>query len=137
MTLRGLDAATAGDHILARLGIVFQQQTLDVDLTVGQNLSYYAALHGLSSKTARERMTAALDRLGLTGRKGEKVRQLNGGHRRWVEIARVLLTMPQLLLLDEPTVSLDISSRRHLVEFLHGLAADENIAILWATHLAD
>lgn len=137
MTLCGMDVATAGDDILALLGIVFQQQTLDLDLSVAQNLSYYAALHGLSRKTALERMAAALDRLGLGGRDKDRLRQLNGGHRRRVEIARVLLTAPRLLLLDEPTVGLDISTRLDLVAFLHRLAAEENMAILWATHLSD
>ena len=137
MTLCGTDLGKTGDFILAKLGIVFQQQTLDLDLTVAQNLSYYAALHGLSHETARERMAAALAKLDLTDRTQEKVRKLSGGHRRRVEIARVLLTVPSLLLLDEPTVGLDISGRLKLVAFLHRLAAEENIAILWATHLSD
>lgn len=137
MSLCGEDLASARDSILANLGIVFQQPTLDLDLSVAQNLSYYAALHGLPRKLTRERMAASLARLDLQGREGDKVRTLNGGHRRRVEIARLLMTRPRLLLLDEPTVGLDIAARQSLVEFLHRLAGQENMAILWATHLID
>jgi ABC-2 type transport system ATP-binding protein len=70
-------------------------------------------------------------------RRFEKIRQLNGGHRRRVEIARALLHKPSLLLLDEPTVGLDVPSRQDIVEYVHHLAKDGNIAVLWASHLID
>jgi len=116
---------------------VFQQTTLDLDLSVRQNLRYFAALHGLARAEADRRMAAELERIGMAGRAGEQVRALNGGHRRRLEIARALLTEPKLLLLDEPTVGLDQPTRRALVAYLHQLARERGLALLWATHLFD
>ncbi len=67
----------------------------------------------------------------------EKVRQLNGGHRRRVELARALLHRPDLLVLDEPTVGLDVPARRGIVEHVHDLCRTQGMAVLWATHLID
>jgi ABC-2 type transport system ATP-binding protein len=122
---------------LRRMGVVFQQPTLDLDLTVRQNLMYHAALHGLSRAQAEARMTDELNRLGMAERIDERVRKLNGGHRRRVEIVRALMHEPKLLLLDEPTVGLDVPTRRDIVDHVHGLARDAGIAVLWATHLID
>ena len=122
---------------LREVGVVFQQPTLDLDLTVEQNLAYFAALHGLRGSVQRQRIDEELDRLALGPRRRERVRDLNGGHRRRVEIARALLHRPRLLLLDEPTVGLDMPARRELVEHVHRLALDDGLAVLWATHLID
>jgi ABC-2 type transport system ATP-binding protein len=133
----GLDLRTHGSGALAPLGVVFQQPTLDLDLTVRQNLAYFAALRGLPRREARDRMMDALGALAMSERIGERVRSLNGGHRRRVEIARALLHGPRLLLLDEPTVGLDVPTRKALVAHAHDLAARDGVAVLWATHLVD
>ena len=125
------------DRALARLGVVFQQQTLDADLTVRQNLLYSAALHGLPRAEARRRAARELDRIGMADRAGDTVRDLSGGQRRRVEIARALLAGPALLLLDEPTVGLDAASRSFLLDHLRRLCREEGLAVLWATHLID
>jgi ABC-2 type transport system ATP-binding protein len=135
--LCGFDIKQQSCLALAKLGVVFQQTTLDMDLTVDQNLRYHTALHGMSRKLATERIQQELERLNMYERRFEKVRQLNGGHKRRVEIARALLHKPSLLLLDEPTVGLDVASRKNIVDYVHRLAAEENIAVLWASHLLD
>lgn len=122
---------------LAPLGIVFQSQTLDLDLTVYQNLSYFCSLHGISRRQSKALIENALAGMDLLKRKDDKVRALNGGHRRRVEIIRATLHQPSILLLDEPTVGLDIPTRTELIEQIHGLPQTEGCAILWATHLVD
>ena len=136
IAVAGHDMAYAPRAALARMGIVFQQPTLDLDLTVAQNLRYAAALRGIAGRDARARIDQALDRLAMRDRAGEKVRALNGGHRRRTEIARALLHGPEVLLCDEPTVGLDAAARAALVGHVHDLAA-EGLAVLWATHLTD
>ncbi|RQW82971.1 MAG: ATP-binding cassette domain-containing protein, partial [Methylococcus sp.] len=89
--IAGHDIKTDPCRALAQLGVVFQQSTLDLDLTVRQNLRYHAALHGIGRREADQRIGEELQRQGMLERAGEKVRQLNGGHRRRVEIARALL----------------------------------------------
>lgn len=135
--IEGRSAAQQGSSALAPLGVVFQQTTLDLDLSVKQNLRYFASLRGLGRKEADRRMREALRALDMEERIDEKVRALNGGHRRRVEIARSILHSPKLLLLDEPTVGLDSPTRAAIVEHIHKLAKRENIAVLWATHLFD
>ena len=120
---------------LAAMGVVFQRPTLDLDLTVEQNLRYAASLYAMVG--AGERIAEILERLRLGDRATSKVRTLSGGLKRRVEIGRALLHRPQLLVLDEPTVGLDIESRRDLVEHVHGLCRDDRLAVLWATHLID
>jgi ABC-2 type transport system ATP-binding protein len=133
----GRSATEAGFKALGPLGVVFQQPTLDLDLTVKQNLRYFAALRGLKRKDADERMGRALRALDMEERIGERVRALNGGHRRRVEIARGILHSPKLLLLDEPTIGLDDPTRAAIVKHIHELARNDNIGVLWATHLFD
>jgi ABC-2 type transport system ATP-binding protein len=135
--IAGVDLKNQSCRALAKLGVVFQQSTLDLDLSVAQNLRYHAALHGLSRGRAETRIREELGRQGMYDRRHEKVRQLNGGHRRRVEIARALLHEPDVLLLDEPTVGLDVPSRKAIVDYVHRLCQNGEIAVLWATHLID
>ena len=123
--------------LVAPGGDIHQQSTLDLDLTVRQNLAYFAALHGLPRAQVPARIDAALDRLGMRERADEKARALNGGHRRRTELARALLHDPRVLLLDEPTVGLDVESRMAITAQVHDLARTDGLCVLWTTHLTD
>ncbi|MCA0273921.1 MAG: ATP-binding cassette domain-containing protein [Proteobacteria bacterium] len=133
----GHDLSKSPRAALARIGVVFQQPTLDLDLTVRRNLLYFAALHGISGREAHSRSEEALDRLGMAERADEPARALNGGHRRRMEIARALIHRPSVLLLDEPTVGLDAATRVAITDHVHRLAAEDGLTVLWATHLTD
>jgi ABC-2 type transport system ATP-binding protein len=121
---------------LARLGIVFQMPTLDLDLTVRENLAYHAALHGLSRRDAADRAKVELERLNVADRLSDKVRTLSGGLRRRVEIARALLHRPRVLIVDEATAGLDVAGRHLLLRHVRSLCA-EGLGVLWATHMLD
>jgi ABC-2 type transport system ATP-binding protein len=133
----GHDVARAPGEALRLIGIVFQPRTLDLDLSVTQNLVYHAALHGIGARDARSRAERVLARIALTDRANDKVRDLSGGQMRRVEIARALLHAPRLILLDEPTVGLDIKSRADMLDHVRALVAEERVCALWATHLID
>jgi ABC-2 type transport system ATP-binding protein len=127
----------ARPQALAASGFVFQQPALDLDLTVAQTLRYHAALHGLSRREAERRIADELARFDLADRAPELVRALSGGQRRRIEIARSLLHRPRLLLLDEPTVGLDVPNRRIILERTRTLCRKAGVTVLWATHLLD
>jgi ABC-2 type transport system ATP-binding protein len=144
----GLFAADEGDvrvdgvpmrsdarRALAQIGVVFQQQSLDLDLPVVRNLQFQADLHGLPRAVAAERIALLAARFGLAGDLKRAVRELSGGTRRKVELVRALLHAPKLLLMDEATVGLDPKSRRDLLDGLRVEVRARGVAVLWATHL--
>lgn len=133
----GHDIAAERAAALGRIGLVLQEPSLDLDLTVRQNLIYFAALHGYGPGHAKRQGDALLARGALGELAGRKVRSLSGGQRRRVELVRALLNDPPFLLLDEPTVGLDIPSRAALVAEVHRLAAERGTSVLWTTHLID
>lgn len=133
----GKDLGGDGRQALAQLGVVFQQPTLDLDLTLRQNLHYFCALQGLDPGRASPSIEQALAWIGLTDRAGDKARQLSGGQRRRLELARAMLHEPRLLLADEPTVGLDIHSRQAILQQVRDGCRERGVGVLWATHLVD
>jgi ABC-2 type transport system ATP-binding protein len=137
VSIFGHDIGQEPGEALRLLGVVFQPRTLDLDLSVTQNLLYHAALHGIDRRGARLRAGEVLARIGLADRRGSKVRDLSGGQMRRLEIARALLHRPRLLLLDEATVGLDVKARADILGHVRGLVIEQGIGVLWATHLFD
>jgi ABC-2 type transport system ATP-binding protein len=137
ISIFGHDIARAPGEALRLLGVVFQPRTLDLDLSVTQNLLYHAALHGIGRRDARKRAEEVLARIGLADRTDSKVRDLSGGQMRRLEIARALLHQPRLLLLDEATVGLDVKARSDILSHVRQLVTEQGIGVLWATHLFD
>jgi ABC-2 type transport system ATP-binding protein len=133
----GMDLRGEPLKALAAIGVVFQQLTIDLDLTVRENLIYHAALHGLSRREASTRIGEELERIGMRERLNERVRSLSGGMRRRVEIARALLHRPRLILLDEPTAGLDMAVRSAILAHVRALCRERGTAVLWTTHLIE
>ncbi len=122
---------------LKELSIVFQQPALDLDLTVTANMQFQCDLHGIARAEARRRIAHWQQRFGLAERANDACRQLSGGMRRKVELARALLSEPQLLLMDEATVGIDPASRAAIVADVKALCHERAMGVLWATHLVD
>ena len=135
--INDFDMRSNAINALAHIGVVFQQITLDMDLTVMENLKFHSNLHGINDKEFKKRVIIELEQVNLSDRINDKVRSLSGGQKRRVELARSLLHKPKLLLLDEPTVGLDPQSRRDLLDYVIKLKKERKMAVLWATHLVD
>jgi len=127
----------AATRALRHIGVVFQQMSLDLDLSVRANLAFHADLHGLPRADALLRITQGASAAGLGDDLDRPVRELSGGNRRKVELVRALLHRPALLLMDEPTVGLDPKSRRDLLATVRADVAARATAVLWATHLVE
>jgi ABC-2 type transport system ATP-binding protein len=133
----GHDIRRHASRALAQLGVVFQQSSLDLDLSVQANLLFHTDLHGLPRTLARDRIEQGLAQHGLQAQAKDAVRSLSGGNRRKVELIRALLHKPRFLLMDEATVGLDPASRQDLMRTVEALASSGEVAVLWTTHLVE
>jgi ABC-2 type transport system ATP-binding protein len=135
--IAGCDVETQSAEVRRRIGVVFQTQSLDKALTVGENLRGQGHLHGLSGAILRERMEKVMLRLGILDRKNELVESLSGGLKRRVEIAKALLHRPKVVLMDEASTGLDPGARRELSQYVHELRDQEGVTIVLTTHILD
>jgi ABC-2 type transport system ATP-binding protein len=133
----GFDVAEARDAVRRRIGLVFQDPTLDQDLTAAQNLRFHAQLYGVPPSALSTRIGAVLALVDLVERAGSPVRTFSGGMRRRLEIARGLLHAPQVLFLDEPTIGLDPQTRASVWGYLAELRRETGLTIFLTTHYLD
>ncbi|MET9294171.1 ATP-binding cassette domain-containing protein [Streptomyces sp. NPDC003077] len=130
----GFDVVTQPTEVRRRIGIVFQESTLDLDLTAAENLRFQADLCGLGRLEARGTIAEMLDMMDLSARSNIPVRQFSTGLRRRLEIARGLLGAPRILFLDEPTTGLDAQTRAAVWDYLGRLRQERGITVFFTTH---
>jgi lipooligosaccharide transport system ATP-binding protein len=136
LRILGMDPATSGPAIRARLGVVPQRDTLDEELTVEENIWVYGRYFGISRGEVRRRAAELLEFAQLSDRAGSVVEPLSGGMKRRLTIARALVNEPQILLLDEPTTGLDPQARHVLWDRLFRLKR-EGVTLVLTTHYMD
>jgi len=133
----GFDVRKQADEVRRRIGVVFQNPSLDKKLTVLENLRYHGMLYGMRGEELNNRVLEMMVRLAIADRAGHLVETLSGGLARRVELAKGLLHRPELLILDEPSVGLDPGARHDLWLYLQRLREKERVTILVTTHLID
>jgi ABC-2 type transport system ATP-binding protein len=135
--IQGFDVARQPTQARQQTGIVFQARSLDLKLTVAENLMHQGHLYGLSGALLRQRSAEVLRRVGLSDRAKDYVETLSGGMQRRVELAKGLIHSPAVLLLDEPSTGLDPGARRDMWQYLKMLRDEEGVSILVTTHLME
>lgn len=130
----GYDIVHQRDQVRKTIGIIFQDPSLDTELTAEENLRFHSLLYHVDAETYQQRLERALDIVQLSDRKQQLVKTFSGGMKRRLEIARGLLHFPQVLFLDEPTIGLDPQTRAHLWEFVLKLQKEEGMTIFMTTH---
>jgi len=136
LTVLGMDPATHGPSIRSRIGLVPQEDTLDLELTVLDNLMIYGRYFDMPKRLIRERAEQLLDFTQLTDRAHDKVEPLSGGMKRRLTIARSLVSSPELLVLDEPTTGLDPQARHLVWDRLYRLK-QQGVTLIVTTHYMD
>ena len=134
ITIDGVDVLKKPIVVRKNIGLVFQESALDRTMTVYENLSFSAALYGIPRRTADDRINALLKLFDLSDKKRSPVARLSGGMRRAVDLIRGVLHKPKILFLDEPTVGLDLPSRRKIWRFVQQLITEEKLTVILTTH---
>ena len=130
----GYDAVKQPNMVRKNIGIVFQEPTLDLELTAKENLDFHARLYGLNKKRREERIREVLKLVDLYDKANLQVKKFSGGMQRRLEIARGLLHFPKVLFLDEPTLGLDAQTRRKIWDYIIEMKEREDVTIILTTH---
>jgi ABC-2 type transport system ATP-binding protein len=136
-TVCGYDIIRQRDKVRESMGIVFEELSLDINLTARENLDFHARLYHLLKKVRDERISQALDLVALRDRQDTLVKYYSGGMQRRLEIARGMLNSPRILFLDEPTLGLDVQTRRLLWDYAKRLNKESGTTILLNTHYVE
>lgn len=136
-SVNGYDISTHPDDVRKSIGIVFQDPSLDEDLTAYENMEMHAAMYGVPEKERKKRIEEVIEMVELKDRINDIVKTFSGGMRRRLEIARALVHWPKILFLDEPTIGLDPQTRKHVWEYVKKLKEEHGITILLTTHYMD
>jgi ABC-2 type transport system ATP-binding protein len=134
LLIAGHDPVEDPLRVRRALGIVFQDPSLDDELTAAENMELHGVLYGVPRADRRARVEELLRFVGLWGRRDDYVKRFSGGMKRRLEIARALLHRPRLLFLDEPTSGLDPQTRNQIWEAIRALSAEEGVAVFFTTH---
>jgi len=135
--LDGHDVAENPSQTRKSFGIVFQDPSLDNELTAHENMYFHAVLFGLSKEESKDRINKLLELVELTEKKDQYVKFFSGGMKRRLEIARGLLHKPKVLFLDEPTLGLDPQTRKHIWDYIRNLNKEEKVTVFFTTHHMD
>lgn len=134
LTLAGHDVGKEEDAARKSFGIVFQDPSVDTELTAIENMDLHAAFYGMSKRTARSRIQELLTLVELWNRRDTPVKNYSGGMKRRLEIARGLLHHPRVLFLDEPTLGLDTQTRNLLWSYVQNMSKNEDMTVFFTTH---
>ena len=132
--IAGLDVTRQPDRVREKIGIIFQDPSLDERLTAYENLYFHAALYRVPSREIRPRIDKALAMVELKGSRDKIVKTFSGGMKRRLEIARGFIHMPRVLFLDEPTIGLDPQTRKVIWEYINELKRDFGVTLFLTTH---
>jgi len=133
-TVNGFDIAEQPDEVRKSIGIIFQDPSLDEELTAYENLELHAAMYGVAQSEIKKRINEVIEMVELKDKANEIVKTFSGGMRRRLEIARGLLHYPKILFLDEPTVGLDPQTRKHIWEYVKKLKDERGVTVVLTTH---
>jgi ABC-2 type transport system ATP-binding protein len=137
INIDGVDPVTDPNAVRKKFGIVFQDPSVDDELTAYENMEFHGVLYKVPRDIRRERIEKLLKMVDLWDRRNDLVKQFSGGMRRRLEIARGLIHHPKMLFLDEPTIGLDPQTRNYIWDYIKGLNKEEGLSVFFTTHYMD